>query len=127
MSTDAATTMPERISVNESVKTTATVIPPESEIAILAYQFWQDNGCPVGSHQEDWFRAEEMLKRALVANCEDLLKRPSIPRYDTRTESEMLADLRWGHWEVWEMEWGGARWIWDLRPTPSVEILNRAG
>jgi hypothetical protein len=18
-----------------------------------------------------------------------------------------------GHWEIWESEWGGARWVWD--------------
>ena len=64
---------------------------------------------------EDRFRAEAMLlKNALVAKCEDLLRRPSTPRCDTRTESEMLAEFRWeGHWEVWESEWGGARWVWD--------------
>ena len=55
-----------------------------------------------------------MLKNALVAKCEDLLRRPSIPRCDTRTDFEMLAEFRWaGHWEVWESEWGDARWIWD--------------
>ena len=31
-----------------------------------------------------------------------------------KTEPEMLAEFRWeGHWEVWESEWGGARWIED--------------
>jgi hypothetical protein len=114
MSSDAATMSPERITANESVKTAATVSPTESEIATVAYQLWLDNGCPVGSDQEDWFRAEEMLKK-LVAQCEDLSRLPSIPRCNTRTEFEMLAEFRWeGHWEVWEMEWGGARWVWDL-------------
>ena len=114
MASDAAKVMPERSAVSESVKTAATVSPTESEIAAVAYQLWLDNGCPVGSDQEDWFRAEAMLKNALVAKCEDLSRRPSIPRCDTRTESEMVAEFRWeGHWEVWEMEWGGARWIWD--------------
>src|ERR1035438_5130748 len=32
----------------------------EGEIATVAYQLWLDNGCPVGSDQEDWFRAEAM-------------------------------------------------------------------
>jgi hypothetical protein len=27
-------------------------------IAALAYQFWKDRGCPIGSPGEDWFRAE---------------------------------------------------------------------
>jgi hypothetical protein len=35
---------------------------PNDEIAALAYQLWTDRGCPVGSPDEDWFRAEEELK-----------------------------------------------------------------
>jgi hypothetical protein len=71
MLSDAATVMPDTSTVSESMKTAATVSPTESEIATLAYQLWQDNGCPVGSDQEDWFRAEAMLKDALVAKSED--------------------------------------------------------
>ncbi|MGD0050063.1 MAG: hypothetical protein ABSE42_23960, partial [Bryobacteraceae bacterium] len=79
-----------------------------------------------GSDQEDWFRAEAMLKNALIAKCEDLARRPSIPRCDTRTESKMLTEFRWeGHWEVWESEWCVARWIWDLGRS-RVEVSNRA-
>jgi hypothetical protein len=115
MSSDATETMPEMSTVSESVETAATVGPTESEIAAVAHQLWRDNGCPVGSDQEYWFRAEAMLKNALAAKYEDLSRRPSIPYCDTITESEMLAEFRWeGHWEVWESEWGGARWIWDL-------------
>jgi hypothetical protein len=101
--------------VSESVKTVATVSPAQSEIATVAYQLWLDNGCPVGSDQEHWFRAEAILKNALVAKCEDhLSRRPSISRCDIRTEFEIVAEFRWeGHWEVWEREWGGARWIWE--------------
>ena len=114
MSIDAATMMPESSTVVVSVKTAATVSPTESEISTVAYQLWLDNGCPVGSDQEDWLRAETMLKNALVAQCEDLSRRPSIPRFDARADSEILVEFRWeGHWEVWEREWGGARWIWD--------------
>jgi Protein of unknown function (DUF2934) len=100
------------------VKTAATGSPSESEIATVAYQLWLDNGCRVGSDQEEWFRAEAMLKNAFVGKCEDLSRCPSIPRCDARTESEMLAEFAsegWqGHWEVWEREWVGAQWIWDL-------------
>src|ERR1022692_3173066 len=78
MSSDAAKMMPERSTESESVKTAATVSPTESEIATVAYQLWLDNGCPVGSDQEDWLRAETMLKNALVAQCEDLSDRKSI-------------------------------------------------
>jgi len=113
VSSDAAKMMPESCTVSESVKTAATVSPTESEIALVAYQLWLDNGCPVGSDQENWFRTEAMLKDALVAKCEDLPRRPPILRCEN-PEFEMLAEFRWdGHWEVWESEWGCARWIWD--------------
>jgi hypothetical protein len=62
----------ERSTVGESLKAAATIGPTESEIAPLAYQLWQDNGCPVGSDKEDWFRAEAMLKNALVGKGQDL-------------------------------------------------------
>ena len=114
MSSGAASTMPENSTVSVSVKTAATVDPTESEISTVAYQLWLDHGCPDGSDREDWLRAEAMLKNALAAKCEDLSRRPSIPRGDTRTDPEMLIEIRWeGHWEVWEREWDGARWIWD--------------
>ena len=84
---------------NEFVETAATLRPTEREIAAAAYQLWLDKGCPFGSDQEDWFRAEAALKRA---------------RRDTRTEAEMVVEIRcWGHWEVWEMEWGDPHWVWD--------------
>ena len=103
-----------RSTANESVKAAAAVSPTESEIATVAYQLWLNSGCPAGSDQEDWFRAEAMLKAALAAKCEDLSRGPSIPGCDTRAESETRAEFRWrGHWEVWEMEWGEPHWIWD--------------
>jgi len=122
----AAMMMRERGTVSEPVKTAATIGPTESEIATLAYQLWQDNGCPVGSDKEDWFLAKAMLKNALVAKRQELSRRPSVPRDDTLMEFEMLAEFRWeGHWVVWESEWGGARWIWGSA-TPDVEVSNRA-
>jgi hypothetical protein len=32
------------------------------QIAALAYALWQERGCPEGSPEEDWFRAEVQLK-----------------------------------------------------------------
>ena len=127
MSSDAVKMAPERRTVTESVKAAATVSPTESKIATVAYQLWLDRGCPFGSAQEDWFRAEAMLlKNALVAKCEDLLRLSSIPRCDARMDSEMLAEFRWeGHWVVWESEWVGPRWIWDLA-THGIEVSHRA-
>jgi hypothetical protein len=66
-----------------------------------------------------------MLTNALAAKKEDLFGRPSIPWPGTRTEFELPAEFRWeGHWEVWEREWGGARWDWDARAS-HVELLAR--
>ena len=114
MPSHATMMMPERSTVGESVKTAATVGPTESEISTLAYQLWQDNGRPVGSDQEDWFRAEAMLNNAVGATCQDRSRRPSVLKVDTCAELELLAEFRWeGHWVVWESEWGGPRWIRD--------------
>jgi hypothetical protein len=117
----------EEITVSESVGIAATGSSTESEIATLAYQLWVDRGRPDGSDQEDWLRAEAMLKNAIASNRERLEKGSSIPPCDTRTDPEISLELRWeGHWEVWESEWGGARWTWDVVP-PGVEFSNRAG
>jgi hypothetical protein len=32
------------------------------QVALLAYQLWQQRGCPEGSPDEDWFLAENALK-----------------------------------------------------------------
>ena len=112
MSSNAATTVGERRAASESVKTSATVSPTESGIATLAYQLWQDKGCPVGSDKADWFRAEALLKNNLAKKGQDLSGGQSVPRDYPRTELEMLIDFRWeGHWVVWQSEWGGPRWV----------------
>jgi hypothetical protein len=35
----------------------------QQQTALLAYQFWMERGCPVGSPADDWFRAERALHR----------------------------------------------------------------
>jgi len=40
-----------------------TNVPEHDEIAELAYQLWVKRGCPDGSPEEDWLRAEEALLR----------------------------------------------------------------
>ena len=47
----------------ESPSTKTVVEENEQGVAALAYLFWQERGCPIGSDQEDWFRAEETLKK----------------------------------------------------------------
>jgi len=46
---------------SESVEPLARV-PDQSKISALAYQFWLERGCPLGSAEVDWLRAEEELK-----------------------------------------------------------------
>ena len=33
----------------------------------LAYSYWQARGCPDGSREEDWFRAERELSRPAIS------------------------------------------------------------
>ena|ERR1035437_6637529 len=113
ISRDAAEVMPQRSTAGEAAETAASVGPTKSEIAALAFQLWLDNGCPDGTEQEDWSRAEAMLKTAFAAAYESLSRRPSTPAWDTGAEYEILAELQWeGHWEAWEREWG-VRWVCD--------------
>ena len=40
----------------------AKPVPTEDDIATLARAMWRTRGCPEGSPEEDWFRAERALK-----------------------------------------------------------------
>jgi hypothetical protein len=40
------------------------------EIERLAYSYWQERGCPHGSQEEDWFRAEEEVRRRRSRSAE---------------------------------------------------------
>src|ERR1019366_10744166 len=103
MPSHAAMMMRERSTVNERVSTAASIGPTKSEIATVAYQLWLGNGYPVGSDKEDWFRAEAMLKNALVAKDQDLSGRLPVPCEHNRAEFQILTEFRWeGHWVVWE-------------------------
>jgi hypothetical protein len=42
-----------------SVHILAESVASHEEIAQLAYQYWIDRGRPIGSPDEDWFRAEQ--------------------------------------------------------------------
>ena len=42
-------------------------VDPEA-VEAMAYQFWLQRGCPIGSDQEDWYRAEAELKDKKPAN-----------------------------------------------------------
>jgi len=51
---------------NAELVTTVSAPDPE-EIARLAYRYWQERGCPIGSSEEDWYRAENELRQSVVA------------------------------------------------------------
>jgi hypothetical protein len=36
--------------------------PLPEQIAALAHALWQERGCPDGSPEEDWFKAEQGLR-----------------------------------------------------------------
>jgi len=55
-----------RHGVEEGVHEESSVesLPSEQEqLELLAYEYWQERGSPVGSPDEDWFRAEKELQR----------------------------------------------------------------
>lgn len=41
--------------------------PTPDQIALLAYELWQQRGCPMGSPEEDWNRAETELQHGTHA------------------------------------------------------------
>jgi hypothetical protein len=67
--TARAVEMPE---VNETVVlpevpiAAAVAEPSQEEIAHLAYSYWESRGCTGGSPEEDWLRAEQELRAAIV-------------------------------------------------------------
>jgi len=52
----------------DSVATAAeSAVPTHEEVAQLAYAYWEARGRPLGSPEEDWFRAEQdVLMERLV-------------------------------------------------------------
>jgi len=36
--------------------------PEAEEVARLAHQYWLERGSPIGTPEEDWFRAEEEIR-----------------------------------------------------------------
>jgi hypothetical protein len=56
--------------------------PSHEEQSQLAYRFWQERGCPLGSPEVDWQRAEEELARAGQPEQTDA---PPAPRKQLQT------------------------------------------
>ena len=45
-------------------KNRATAVSEPDHVAELAYTLWESRGCPIGTPEEDWFRAEQELAPA---------------------------------------------------------------
>ena len=46
----------------EDPEATLPESPDHESIAALAHWLWRERGCPEGSPEEDWFRAEQQLR-----------------------------------------------------------------
>jgi len=56
------------VTTEQTAELVTTVSDPDhEEIAYLAYRYWQERGCPIGSPEEDWYRAENELRQSVVA------------------------------------------------------------
>jgi len=42
-----------------------SLAPQHEEIAILAYSYWELDGCPDGTHVDHWLKAEKILRGEL--------------------------------------------------------------
>ena len=45
----------------ERTRNTLDDLDKVRRIAVLAYEFWQERGCPQGTPEQDWFRAEREI------------------------------------------------------------------
>ena len=57
---------------NEKQAVSSEARPRHEEIAALAYSQWQEKGCPEGTHEEHWLKAEQEL----IANREVAVQAP---------------------------------------------------
>jgi hypothetical protein len=55
-------TAEEPSSVTQSDLTSLSATLEHEKIAVLANRYWHERGCPEGSAEEDWFRAEQKIR-----------------------------------------------------------------
>jgi hypothetical protein len=53
--------MTDRLTHERAYDDTVADASGHTEIEALAYQLWLERGCPAGSPEQDWFRAEKQL------------------------------------------------------------------
>ncbi|MGD1104768.1 MAG: DUF2934 domain-containing protein [Terriglobia bacterium] len=66
--------------MNDDLVTPQTQNSPHEEITLRAYRIWEERGCPIGSPEEDWFRAEEEIRREQAARDELVRARNKLVR-----------------------------------------------
>jgi hypothetical protein len=49
-------------SVTDHASNSSETANSTSDIAALAYELWQQRGCPEGSSEEDWYEAERKIQ-----------------------------------------------------------------
>jgi Protein of unknown function (DUF2934) len=61
-------------------------------IALLAYSYWQERGCPEGSPEQDWFQAEQAVQLSKLAKQVGLERDPfgSSPNHGEVGVGELL-------------------------------------
>ena len=68
MATATATALLKNATSESKRKNTTAASEPD-HVAELAYTLWESRGCPIGSPEEDWFKAEqELASTAGLAN-----------------------------------------------------------
>lgn len=56
------TALPNKHASESQPKNSVTAAPDRDHVAELAYTLWESRGCPIGSSEEDWFKAEQDLQ-----------------------------------------------------------------
>ena len=56
---------------NDETTTKQVETIPQEEIALRAYCLWEERGSPIGSPEEDWFRAEQEILYAPTSVAPD--------------------------------------------------------
>jgi hypothetical protein len=62
----AAVMAPEKVTPEK----VSDAVPSQDDIAVLAYFYWEARGCPDGSAEEDWLRAEQELFERIAQRTE---------------------------------------------------------
>ena len=50
------------ISVTDHTSHSSETVNSTSDIAALAYELWEQRGCPEGSPEQDWYEAERKVQ-----------------------------------------------------------------